>query len=626
MADQLQLRGGTTAEHASFTGALREVTVDIDKDTVVVHDNTTAGGHPLAKEDLSNVSAATTATKLANQTVAFNGGAAATPSVTFNGDTNTGIYSPGADQLAISTNGTGRLFVDANGNLTNTRAIATAYSATNAATWANGLSLYNSSASAPGVSSFINFTGVSNVNSVFGVTQAGSSYGDFVWASFNGSFSERMRLDASGRLGLGTSSADGMLHVKGSNTHGSLILEAGGTSGSTNQIYLQGHNNAGAAIGEIAFDETATNQGGIAFKTNGGSLTTKMTLTSGGSLGIGTTSLTEKLHVDGNIVTKSGDYGILFGDSTCGINGDTTSDYIKIYTANAERARIDSSGRLLVGTSTSRAQAAINLPVFTEGTSYTGFGAVYNANNTNGAFLGLSKSRGTSNGSNTIVQSGDQIGEIFFSAADGTDLETRAANIQAVVDGTPSANTMPGRLVFSTTSTTPGASPTERMRISQNGEFNCYTGSNNGFSVRTSAGAGTGAYIYQGFNNASSTTTGTVVYRVYSNGTYATISDATQKKNISTARDGYLEDLNALRVVKYHWNEQDDSEQKELGLIAQEVETVFPGLIAEFDSDAGETIKGIKSSVLTFMLIKALQEATGRIETLEAEIVALKAQ
>ena len=51
MAKQLQLRGGTTSEHSTFTGAVREVTVDTDKDTLVVHDGSTAGGHPLAKED-----------------------------------------------------------------------------------------------------------------------------------------------------------------------------------------------------------------------------------------------------------------------------------------------------------------------------------------------------------------------------------------------------------------------------------------------------------------------------------------------------------------------------------------------------------------------------------------------
>ena len=48
MAIQIQLRQGTTTEHDTFTGAVGEVTVDTDKKTVVVHDGTTAGGHPVA--------------------------------------------------------------------------------------------------------------------------------------------------------------------------------------------------------------------------------------------------------------------------------------------------------------------------------------------------------------------------------------------------------------------------------------------------------------------------------------------------------------------------------------------------------------------------------------------------
>ena len=55
MSKLLQLRGGTTSEHSSFTGAVREVTVDTTKDTLVVHDGATAGGFPLLKEgDVTN--------------------------------------------------------------------------------------------------------------------------------------------------------------------------------------------------------------------------------------------------------------------------------------------------------------------------------------------------------------------------------------------------------------------------------------------------------------------------------------------------------------------------------------------------------------------------------------------
>ena len=54
MPTKLQLRRGTTTEHASFTGVVGEVTIDTTKDTAVVHDGSTAGGHELARADGSN--------------------------------------------------------------------------------------------------------------------------------------------------------------------------------------------------------------------------------------------------------------------------------------------------------------------------------------------------------------------------------------------------------------------------------------------------------------------------------------------------------------------------------------------------------------------------------------------
>lgn len=50
MAKQIQLRRGTTSQHSAFTGAAGEVTVDTDKKVVVVHDGSTAGGIPMAKD------------------------------------------------------------------------------------------------------------------------------------------------------------------------------------------------------------------------------------------------------------------------------------------------------------------------------------------------------------------------------------------------------------------------------------------------------------------------------------------------------------------------------------------------------------------------------------------------
>ena len=70
MAKLLKLRRGTTTQHGSFTGAEGEVTIDTTKDTAVVHDGSTQGGTPLAKEDMSNVSSASIAGRLGADSIA----------------------------------------------------------------------------------------------------------------------------------------------------------------------------------------------------------------------------------------------------------------------------------------------------------------------------------------------------------------------------------------------------------------------------------------------------------------------------------------------------------------------------------------------------------------------------
>ena len=69
MATQVQFRGGTTSEHSTFTGAAREVTVDTTKKTVVVHDGSTVGGIPLAKESAVTSAAAITGGSINGTTV-----------------------------------------------------------------------------------------------------------------------------------------------------------------------------------------------------------------------------------------------------------------------------------------------------------------------------------------------------------------------------------------------------------------------------------------------------------------------------------------------------------------------------------------------------------------------------
>ena len=107
---------------------------------------------------------------------------------------------------------------------------------------------------------------------------------------------------------------------------------------------------------------------------------------------------------------------------------------------------------------------------------------------------------------------------------------------------------------------------------------------------------------------------------MYGNGTTSYSSDIRLKKNVQNAR-GYLEDLNKLRVVKYQWKgENPDCQQVELGLIAQEVEEVFPNLIQEHEMEGVGNIKNIKQSVLPFMMLKALQELKAENDSLKARL------
>ena len=91
MAKLLKLRGGTTSQHSSFTGAEREVTVDTDKETLVVHDGSTAGGFPLIRNVVEDT----------------------TPQLGGNLDVNgNSIVSTSNGNIAITPNGSGKVIVD----------------------------------------------------------------------------------------------------------------------------------------------------------------------------------------------------------------------------------------------------------------------------------------------------------------------------------------------------------------------------------------------------------------------------------------------------------------------------------------------------------------------------------
>ena len=126
-------------------------------------------------------------------------------------------------------------------------------------------------------------------------------------------------------------------------------------------------------------------------------------------------------------------------------------------------------------------------------------------------------------------------------------------------------------------------------------------------------------------------------FRIYSSGDTwsadggAVNSDERLKENIVDA-SSKLDDINKLKVRNFNWRETDSetgktihkgdtSSKKRIGFIAQELETVFPALVQEYDQDTegkGEVMrKGIKHTALIPILVKAVQELSAKVEALE---------
>ena len=201
---------------------------------------------------------------------------------------------------------------------------------------------------------------------------------------------------------------------------------------------------------------------------------------------------------------------------------------------------------------------------------------------------------------------------------------------------------------FQSTPLTFQTNSAERMRIASGGDVgigtnapsyklqvNASSGANQvAYFVNDSVGstlAGISASINGGGNNTNSyhfvgVTQTVALWYLYGNGTTSYTSDIRVKKNVTTTRDGYLDDVCKLRVVKYNWYNDSDDTPRELGLIAQEVEQVFPGLVqdAMHPTKDDEIHKVLKGSVLTPILLKALQEANAKIDALATRVAQLE--
>tara|TARA_Y200000002_G_scaffold378134_1_gene384931 strand:- start:101 stop:1438 length:1338 start_codon:yes stop_codon:yes gene_type:complete len=207
---------------------------------------------------------------------------------------------------------------------------------------------------------------------------------------------------------------------------------------------------------------------------------------SAGDISIGTGTPRQKLHIH---ASDSGASNMVFTNATTGnsagdgfivgitggedaqLNMQESAD-LKFSTADTERFRITSDGYLKIGGhSANRDVGGLSAQmVHLEGTSGAASISLINNQNSGGnSALYLGKSRGTSIGSNVILQNGDPMGSIVWCGSDGNDMISQGAVIAAEVDGTPGSNDMPGRLVFKTTADG-AATPTERLRIHSTGQ------------------------------------------------------------------------------------------------------------------------------------------------------------
>ena len=306
--------------------------------------------------------------------------------------------------------------------------------------------------------------------------------------------------------------------------------------------------------------------------------------------------------------------GITRGDDTdTGLQFGT--DEVSIVTGGTEQVKVDSSGRLLVGTSSTPVSSTVVL----EGRS--------GATNSE-AILRLCRGQDT-------PADGATLGDLSFGDSNNGD----AARIFAQRDGGTwtSASSRPSRLVFSIAADG-ASSPTERVRITSRGQFNAFSANNVSTLIgRNSGSAGTTVATFVGTHSATDTTNGTVSCLIWSNGnivntnnSYGSLSDIKLKENIVDASSQW-DDLKAIQVRNYNFKEEIGQQtHTQLGVIAQEIELVSPGLVTESPdtdeegNDLGTVTKSVNYSVLYMKAVKALQEAIERIETLEASNAALE--
>jgi len=433
-----------------------------------------------------------------------------------------------------------------------------------------------------------------------------------------------MRLDSSGRLGLGTSSPQTLLHLNSAAGTNTTLAYAEDNA-------LKWYNRYNASDGSFQIVDVVNT-------------TTRLHVSNTGNVGIGTTSPATRLNVfestGASLFRLNGlngynlDIANNFDSGTrYDFNIGSGSGAFSFTTSAGERARIDSSGRLLVGTSSARSTAVYGTPSIQALGDYQQ-GSIHLTNNSNSnanCGIAFSKIRGSS-----IVQNGDYLSGLTFNGFDGS-ADKSGATIEAVVDGTPGANDMPGRLVFSTTADG-ASSPTQAMVIKNTQDVlmttsTAATNSTGWYGIEATSSAGAlsisrnGSNVLAFFhtsnpNGTSGTPVGTVSITTTAT-TYATSSDYRLKENVVPLR-GAIDRINKLKPSQFNFIA--DLDKIVDGFIAHEAQEIVPecatGTKDEVDDDGNPVYQGIDQSKLVPLLTAALQEALQKIEDLEGRLTA----
>jgi len=470
-------------------------------------------------------------------TVELNQGTQTNPSIVFDGDPNTGIYSPGADQVAISTNGAGRLFINASGNVgigDSTPDSILDIASDTPILYLEDTATYGSAGSQ------IIFRGpdsggtARNMANILGVG-SGSNSGKLVFQTRDsGSLADRVTITSDGKLGVGTSSPQAKFEVAGDaviGTDNAALVEFTSSGVPYFAVAADASNYRSTRINVVSsggYADLSFDAMGTAAKTGlpsaAGLAGNIMYLdASSQRVGIGTTSPGDTLDVAGNAVfgtagqanrisfkrstdgasagyvgylsTNIDDFGIKNGSGNGDVVLEGNSGNIRFKTgANTESARIDNSGRLLVGTSSSFDTNSVFEAVSTSNV----IGQFCRTNGVEAAVT-IQSTPGTL-ASPTPNNANASIGALYFRGYDSTSWRL-GAKISAEADGqTWAAGDCPGRLVFSTTADG-ASSPTARMTIKNNG--NVGIGTESPSNILVIAGQGDTVQIIDARTNAA---------------------------------------------------------------------------------------------------------------------------